>query len=364
MLNRIDVVDGEKLEKIERATAARGLLPSERERTRSLRERDLNCGEFTSADLRRIDFFGAQLQGAKLNGAQLQGANFDGARLEHANLGGAGLQGANLTQARLLGANFTEAHLQGAELEYANLHGATLYGAELQGASLHFVSLEGADLYDAGLQGARLTEAFLQSANLTEAHLQGADLTKAQLQGANLRLVELKLALLSDVYLWRARPASCSDARITGPKFDERPFVSDPPARPITVESYVERYERFGLNGEAIKRMREGLLDPIQKADLAAIEADWTNCAARSQKIAESEYLEQHAGFLSDIVCNATQNREEIAIGIIRNWISDAPDRRNFSSRLASGLLGCGATKNLGEKTQERIRKTASTPTK
>jgi hypothetical protein len=77
------------------------------------------------------------------------------------------------------------------------------------------------------------------------------------------------------------------------------------------------------LKNEVRGRLREGLIAPIQKDDLAAMEANWRNCAANSEKVAESEYLQQHAGFLRDFVCNAATDRKDIAAGIIDNWISN-----------------------------------------
>jgi uncharacterized protein YjbI with pentapeptide repeats len=235
MLPNVDVVDTEKLDKIRKATAARGLKPSEGERTRSFRERDLSCGVFNAADFRRTDFDGAHLQGANLFGAWLQDANLHAANLQGANLNGAKLQSANFTVAHLEGANLEGAELQGAILSFAKLQRAGISVASLQGASLLGAWLQGADLSGAELQGANLSAALSDGANLSVAHLQGADLSGARLVGANLlgaelqganlrgaRLVganligawlqgadlsnsELTLALFSQVYAWRAR---------------------------------------------------------------------------------------------------------------------------------------------------------------
>jgi uncharacterized protein YjbI with pentapeptide repeats len=155
----IDAVDDEKLAIIEKATATKNLSAFKGERTRSFRERDVTCGNFDSADLRRADF----------------------------------------ARARMSGADFGFAQLQGADLSDAQLQRATLNVAQLQGASLVRAQLQGADL--------------------SHAQLQGATLFRAQLQGAELLDSQLKLAYMSNVNLWRARHANCSDARVIDPEF-------------------------------------------------------------------------------------------------------------------------------------------------
>jgi uncharacterized protein YjbI with pentapeptide repeats len=114
VLPRVNAVDGEKLDKMEKATAAKGLHPWDGDRTRSFPGRNLNCGQFEFADLRRTDFEGAQLQGANFVFAELQGANLDVAQLEGAELRSAGLERANLGSAQLQGADLAIAELQGA----------------------------------------------------------------------------------------------------------------------------------------------------------------------------------------------------------------------------------------------------------
>jgi uncharacterized protein YjbI with pentapeptide repeats len=449
VLPRVDVVDDEKLDKIEKATATKTQQAFEGERTRSFRERDLNCATFDSADLRRTDFFGARMSNASFKGAQLQGADLSAARLEGANLSEAKLQGANLSQAQLQGANLSAARLEGANLSeaklqranlrqaqlqgadlsaaqlqdadlsaplrggflrQADLHGANLSEAQLQRANLNFADLQGANLSEADLQGANLSEAKLQGAdlsaarlwgaNLSEAKLQGAnlrqaqplgaDLSVAQLQGANLRRAqllgadlsraqlgganlsraqlgganllgsELKLALLSNVHLWRVRPANCSDARITDPEFDA---ASGALLGIDNIERVLAQVSE-DQKDKGRARLRQGFT--IQKDDLVAIETIWRDCAANSQTVMESEYLQQHARLLRDLVCNATSDRKEIAAGITNNWISDDPDRSDYSSRLARGLLGldgkeCAATKELSDLTNKRLREFAPT---
>jgi hypothetical protein len=142
------------------------------------------------------------------------------------------------------------------------------------------------------------------------------------------------------------------------------------PATPEAIEKFIQDVvAEIGdrRNEEVLrKRLRDGLVVTIQKEDLAAIKRDWQHCAANSEKIAESDYLLQHADLLRDLVCDATTNPGEIAEGIIRIWISDDPNRRDYSSRLARGLLGldgkgCEATDDLRYRAKERLREFAST---
>jgi uncharacterized protein YjbI with pentapeptide repeats len=434
VLPNADVIDDEKLAKIEKATAAKGRRPSEGERTRSFRKRDLTCGTFNSADLRRADFAGARMSGANfelaelrganfsnaqlqsaklsnaelqeadLNGAQLQGvelwsAQLQGADLNHArlqgadlrvawlqgadlrvawlqgaNLGGAQLQGADLINAQLQGAELREAQLQGAMLGGAQLQGAGLSGAHLQGADLNGVQLQGADLSFAELQGAGLGSAQLQGADLTGAQLQGADLLNAQLQGAELSNSHLKLARIFDVYLWRARHANCSDARVISPKFQVvfgTSYRTEIRATPQAIEMFIESaVSEVGgdKKDEVRKRLNDWLVATMQEDELAATETNWSDCASNSKKVGEPEYVKQHAGFLLDLACSATINRKEIAAGIAQNWIFDNPRLSDFSFRLARGLLGldgkqCAATNDLTEETKDRLREIASVRT-
>jgi uncharacterized protein YjbI with pentapeptide repeats len=408
-------VDRDRISKIEAAAKANGPKPYESEWIRIFRSRELRCGRFDGADLSYVDFANAdlsgadlryarlqganfplaRLQGANLSGAQLQRANLRGAELQDANLRGAELQDAYLAYAQLQGANFplarlqganlsgaqlqraylADAQMQGADLSFAQLQGAVLRsqdgvdlwgevyllkllgGAQLQGADLHSAELQGADLAHAQLQGANLRNAGLQGADLVSARLQGADLGSARLAGASLQDSELRLALLSDVSLWRARPGNCSEARIIRPIFEAR--------TPEVVERFIESVLANVSNKQkdtVKERLHKGLVD--QKYDLAAIETHWRDCADKSERLEEAEYLQQHANFLRDLVCDAEGNRKEIATGIVRTWISK--DRRVYSSKLARGLLdgkNCAATKELSNRTTEVLREVASPPT-
>jgi len=215
LLARVDVVDDEKLEKIQQATAKAGEQPWQGERTRILRDRDFNCGEFSGcADLRRIDLSGArlrsadfasaklegaslvdtQLQGASLYLAQLHGASLSGAQLQGAYLARARLQAASLENASLQGAHLNEALLQGASLRKADIQGASLYRADLRGASFDEASLQGASFEAVDLRGASFDRASLQGVLVLGASLQGSSLSDAELQGAIFGAVDLEYA--------------------------------------------------------------------------------------------------------------------------------------------------------------------------
>ena len=391
-LPTVDVVDDEKFDKIENATTKKGQHPFEGERTQDFRRRDLNCGTFVLADLRLANFsearmiggilYGAKLQGASLRYAQLQGAKLNAAELQGADLGFAGLQGADLgllqflAATQLQGAVLFGAQLQGADLGNVQLQGVNITAATLQGANLGGAQLQGADITAAQLQGANLRGAQLQGADLSGVQLQGADLSGAQLQGADLgEGAELKLALLSDVFLWRAKGANCSDARTINPKLDaaielraKLGQAGEPvPATPEAIAGFIDR-AIADISGPRKDNVRErlgaALEADIKKEDLAAIETIWRECAANSEKVEQAKYDRQHADLLRDIVCDAATNRREIAAGIIRKWTSYAPDRHDFSTRLARGLLGfdCAATKDLSDRAKEFLRKFVSRP--
>jgi hypothetical protein len=111
--------------------------------------------------------------------------------------------------------------------------------------------------------------------------------------------------------------------------------------------------------------LRAGLVADIKKDDLAAIETIWRECAANSEKVERAEYDRHRADLLRDLVCDSTTYRKEIDAGIFGG--SDAPDRHDFVTRLARGLLGldgkeCAATKDLSDRAKEILRKVVSRP--
>jgi hypothetical protein len=66
---------------------------------------------------------------------------------------------------------------------------------------------------------------------------------------------------------------------------------------------------------------------------------------------------------LRSIVCDAKYNVEAIAQGIVRNWVSISrgfPSRRDFSARLARGMLGedgraCATAREYDKETTESL---------
>jgi uncharacterized protein YjbI with pentapeptide repeats len=398
----VDVVDHEKLRNIERNTKDSGQPPYEGERTRILRERDLNCGVFGFADLRRVDLTGtslrgaflayahlegaslseAQLQGAlldaawlqgvdlrsaRLQGAQLRrawlqgaqprsadlrgtdlsaahlhGADFSGAWLQSADLSKAQLQGAELTFAHLQGADLSEAELQGAEFINAHLQGADLTKAQLQGAILSGAELQGASFSEARLQGAKLRGAWLQGADLSGAWLQGADLSGAWLQGADLKGSLLTDSNLSDARVWRARNAACDGARITIHNPDEIAKTATPEWIADFIDESVEGIINSRVKISATERMRVGLVVDLAKGDTPMIEEVWRKCEQLSAKMSLADFENKRAKFLRDLVCGAVESNA-IAEGIIDDdrLIND----RGFSggesiAQVARGLLG------------------------
>jgi uncharacterized protein YjbI with pentapeptide repeats len=376
-LPNVDVVDDEKLAKIEDATSKRNLQAYQGERTHNFRNRDLNCSHLSPADLRRVDLTGARMSGANLFVTALQGASLDSAQLQGASLGGAHLQGVSLGHAQLQGASLDSAELQGAVLRDAQLQGASLRQAQLQGASLARAQLQGAVLYFTQLQGSSLTDAQLQGASLDGARLQGASLDGARLQGADLDKSSMTYSRLSKAYVWRAKNAACHESRVSGHKPDAiiagisvlGRADDSVPATPDAIAKLIERsvadIAGTNLKEQARQRMRAGLIVNPAKDDTAAIEKVWSDCEQESDKVPLKEFDEKHAALLRDLVCDATEARKAIAGGIVRNWISDTDDRRQFSARLARGLLGldgkeCPATKDLDEPTKERLRSLAA----
>jgi hypothetical protein len=142
------------------------------------------------------------------------------------------------------------------------------------------------------------------------------------------------------------------------------------PATPEAIAGFIERAVMdisAPRKDEVREQLRASLVADIKKEDLAVIETMWRECAANSEKVEQAEYDRQHADLLRGLFCDATTNREDIARGIIRNWGSDNPDRRDFFIRLARGLVGldgreCAATKDLSDRTKEFLRKLVSTP--
>ncbi|MGZ8533829.1 MAG: pentapeptide repeat-containing protein [Candidatus Binatia bacterium] len=300
----VDVVDDEKLSVIQANTKNVGDLQGER--TRVFRERDLNCGDFsTYSDLRAVDFGRASLRGASFWSAKLQGASFWGAQLQ----------------------------------------GASLDGADLSTASLEQVGLQGADFNNSAMEGAKL----------------------------------------SAVYVWRSNTARCQNARVSGQlsdallpiiKHDDSfelvrlvvrgtvPATSDNIAK--FIEDSVSGIPDPEVKKTAVNRMRSGLIVDPAKDDTTSIEDTWRSCEGMSHNVSQADFDKKTATFLRALFCDAEQHylkgsANAIAKGIIRNWISDKEDRRDFSAQLARGLLSesCAATEHLDDGDKKRLRAAA-----
>ena len=108
--------------------------------------------------------------------------------------------------------------------------------------------------------------------------------------------------------------------------------------------------------------MRLGFVADPAKDDSAKIAEVWLRCEKASAKIPQAEFDKKHADFLRNLVCDASaEKRNMITKGIIRNWISDVEDRRDFSAQLARGLLGedgkpCAVTRELDEGDKQKLR--------
>ena len=110
--------------------------------------------------------------------------------------------------------------------------------------------------------------------------------------------------------------------------------------------------------------MRSGLID-VAKHDIAEIKGFWHDCEEQSAKVPLLEFEKTKATFIRDLVCDAIENRQAIAKGIIHNWIWARLDgsRKSgaFKAQLARRLLGedgkpCAATKDLDDADKENLR--------
>lgn len=413
-LTGVDVVDDEKLKKIEQATAERKLRPHEGERTRNFRGRDFNCGTFTSADFRRVDLSEAQLAGAHLTAIELDGALLLGAKLRGALIDSAKLRGASLDSAVLLGTFLDFAELQGASLRRAVLIGASLRFAKLQGASLDasmgdgntllqsadlsYANLQGASLYSGRLQGASLHSAELQGANLRYANLDGASFDKALLQGADLTGSSMNSAGFSSAYVWRSKGLQCASASVVHNKSDAViEFISDDeavdaapvPATPEEVSRFigrsVEELPRTNTRENIIRQMRARLIPNPNMDDTAEIARLWKECEEAGKNNGDEAMLIGRAQVLRDLICgsqndhsSSTQDgldesdrtvlaglthddRTLIADRIIGKWFPTGETNPSyFAGVLARTLLAadgrnCSAMKYLDGPTKNRL---------
>jgi uncharacterized protein YjbI with pentapeptide repeats len=383
----VNVVDREKLAKIESTAKVKGLSAYQGERTRNFRNRRFRCANFDRADFRSVDFSESDLRGANLAHAELQGAILSSTNLRDANLEGAQMQGADLSSWRgrwaprvlrygdgadLRGAWLLNAQLQGARLNQADMSGAILHGAQLQGASLYFASLQGANLGGAQMQGADLGRARMQVTDLRRAQMKGANVTQAHLEGARLHDSSLTLAQVRHAFLWRARGAKCDDAQVTEPQLDlivGQPSVLGDERKAAVDEEPDEIDNLFGFleKEELRKELRKRLIADAEHDD--ATRDVWLAC--EMQALTQGEYESKHAEYLIELACEATHSQKYLAFGIYSNWIEE-PDEslKDRSSgplsdahRLAvvRGLLGldgkkCPGANELGERAIKRLQ--------
>jgi uncharacterized protein YjbI with pentapeptide repeats len=200
-LQQAELIDVDKLKKIEGRTVAPGTKPWEGERTEVFIDRRFVAADLYRADLRRMDLYNSVFDRANLIGANLDGVTMKHSSLREALLDSAQLSGALLDNSVLLSASLVATNLQRASLNFADLRNAWMTGVTLQGAGLNQAWLQGANLSDAFLQGAHLFRALLRGASLTRAFMEGARFDQAELQGASLDHANLQGAAFDNAAL-------------------------------------------------------------------------------------------------------------------------------------------------------------------
>jgi hypothetical protein len=128
------------------------------------------------------------------------------------------------------------------------------------------------------------------------------------------------------------------------------------------------------LKKAAIERMRSGLMLDAAKDDATAIEEVWRKCEQISDQVSQADFDKKTAVFLralfcdakkrvcaEHLICDPRRSANAIATGIIRSWISDEEDRRDFSGQVARALLSedgqpCATSKELDEEIREPLR--------
>jgi uncharacterized protein YjbI with pentapeptide repeats len=388
-LRWVDVVDDEKLAKIEKTAKVKGLPAYQGERTRDFSHRRLRCGDFYRADFRRVDFTDADLRDAKLAYAELHGTSLSGANLRGVDLEGAQMQGADLSLgqrregysasrdsvtfdffagADLRNAWLPTAQLQGARLAYANMGGAFLRAAQLQGANLNSARLEGVDLTGAQMQGADLGNAQMQGADLISAQMMGANLTRAHMEGARLDQSSLTLALVRHGYLWRARGAKCDDAQVTEPQLDlmleDRQNIPEG-ERKATADEQAKEIDKWlgGLRKTEEQKLRKQLVADAEHDD--ATNDVWRDCEAKT--LTQGDHETKHANYLIELACGTTHSQKYVAYGIYSNWVGESELLAGSSGPLSvahlqtvvRGLLGCPGANELGERAIKRLQELA-----
>jgi len=328
---------------------------SPKERTISLRGRDLRFAELDRSDLHQADMTGANLDGASLIGADLRGirlncqdenelflgdgrsnaqcatargANFTGAQLNNGILTGVDLSGAKLENAELEGAILKFSVLEGASFWNANLRKADLTaGIQAQGASFPVARLEGADLNGAQLQFADFTNAQLQGASLTHAHLQGAvfrnadmsaiSLKRARLHGADMTGAILQGADLRWAGIWMTLPPAAESMKLADMSKAQIQPLSD-----IDREMLEEMLKTISNN-----KLRVQVADSIKNILSPTASTAWQNSDQRMRWQALStiatpentiDYRSELTNYLETLACQARWVHGSVAEGVIR----------------------------------------------
>jgi Pentapeptide repeats (8 copies) len=246
------------------------------------------------------------------------------------------------------------------------------------------------------LQGAKLTFALLQGAFLGVSRLEGASFHKASLQGVAFTGVTMDSTVLDGAWVWRAKImnlpqrdvspflrakiASCGKFRSKDRKLDQiiaasiallnNEDVKSVPATSVNITNFIDRAVA-GIPNTAKRKLAAANLhnsldvDPAND-DTAAISKAWIDCEAKGGDVSDETFDKSRAVVLRNLVCESTDDREAIAAGIIRNWISDPEDDPTvLSIALARGLLGqdgvaCAAAKDFDRTTMTNLRAAAA----
>lgn len=305
-----------------------------------LRQRDLQCAEFSEGKLVNVDFRGANLTGATFVGTDLRRADFsalpakerkageiadctpDGHWEAVTDLTGVRFINTNLTATRfgngsmkrlaiqggvLTGADFCFARLPQARLERISAVGARFEGASLRGVTcsdcqLQFADFDRTDMSDSTFVEAKLLGASFVDTELDGADLKGADLTGARLSGLtaidlrNARLVgadfcsggemPLKLVDFRGVILSPPDSDAAGTKQVTGAV-----AVKDMPYIPTAFEARKDLDKRLGLPADATPTEQKARQAEKGNLDDADGVASWAAAADQARKAIAAEEL-------------------------------------------------------------------------
>lgn len=152
-------------------------------------------GDFSYAQVGRIDFSNAKLAGANLYKADFEGANFRGANLRSINLEGANLAGANLNGvdlSEMVKYNYRtgQSIMMRTNLSRANLSKVDFRNARLTEVNFSNSNLQCADFTDSDLSYSTLSDADLTMANFTRNKFFITNFSGANLTGATFNHVD------------------------------------------------------------------------------------------------------------------------------------------------------------------------------